>query len=264
MHQSLDFLSTVGFVDHTYCNLSFIARDFIQKFPVTSDNVTTLDQFITSFLLKLTTTTRKIVLILVDYANSTLSIELENILQHLNFNKIYFNQDAVDNNLPTIIRSPFLDESTTVWHYEHIWSKYESNELSHNYPSQICSKNDVHKLPNTRVLSLHSTLGTELVKESYAWGRAHIILKKACMVTIGWITDQRHRFHNQWSYLDDRPASELIVVVDSGSKPLINLTFVAEEEDYGFLYSGMEVVDIAKESSLLSRNYFQDSLRKWP
>lgn len=242
VHYSLDALASIGYVDHSYLNLSSIQSKSFSKIDLAK------------IIHRISSLTRKSILLFIDYGatigNLMNSAVIDTIEKEFYFQQIFFNKNEIQNGVMTTLKDRFLRGNTTVWFRSQTpdidVSVFDSNS---RLGLKLCSCSG----RSTTVPS--SKMASHLLFESYKWGRSHVLLKNVCMAPRAWL--QQRQILRPTTAL---PQEDLVVITNHHGS-IFNLSFLAEEEDHGFLYTGIGFIDVKDETFPLS---FREEMKTWP
>ena len=243
-YTSLDSFDMVGFVDHTFINISALANlNFSTEYLISS---------IRSSIVR----TRKSIFLFMD--SRSIPTFKESVEKVFHLEQIFFNKREFRRGVEATVKDVLLDgnSGTQVW-YRQMKMEDFSNEVASlfdkdEYCGSSCSADD--KQFTGRALALNDDR-TNLVFESYSWGKSHILFKNACMAPRYWVEQQQ-----QPQQAQSLPPEDLVILTNS-DRPLVDISFLSEEEEHGFLYTGLHIMDV---SDVLFPYTFRQKVRTWP
>lgn len=262
IHASIYPLSFIGFVDYSYVNVTAWLLLELRARQSTDKEIEASFNLLLNVLWS--TTIRSILLFLdtqqfhpVAHGSLLRSLIASMELRH-HFHHIYFNKNEVLDGEVKVIRDEFLYQSTSVWILQ---KNLVASAPVVPFPSEISPSSSSSPSPSSSPFSSSSPSSvmqphhSSLLFENYGAGKSHILLTNVCLSSAVIRTD-----------VDMSSRDNLTLLVDSNrSDGLLNFTFLAEEEDYGFLYTGLEVLDINGPAfSPEMRELARSNMRTWP
>lgn len=248
IHTSIDSLDTVGFIDHTYINISALTHLNFSKESLIAAIYSTLVR------------TRNSVLLFMD--SGSIPILKEIVEKQFHFEQIFFNKREFRRGVEVVLKDALLnsDSGNQVWYRQQKIKDFSDEEAANQSDRDDICKSPCfadYKHVAGHVLAVKYDDRTHLMFESYAWGRSHILFKNVCMAPRYWVEQQQRQPLQQAQSL---PPEDLVILTNS-DRTLLNITFLSEEEDNGFLYTGLHIMDVR---DVLFPFTFRQNVRTWP
>lgn len=248
-HASIESLDTVGFIDHSCINISALANFNFSK------------EYLISIIHSTLVRTRSSILLFMDSASIPILKEI--IEKQFHFEQIFFNKREFRRGVEVVLKDAFLDSHSgnQVWYRQQKLKDFSGEEANLSDGNDSCGSPCVEDDEGFagRVLTVNNNDDrTHLVFESYAWGRSHILFKNVCMAPRSWVEQQQRRRPLQQA--QNLPPEDLVILTNS-DRPLLNITFLSEEEENGFLYTGLHIMDVR---DVLFPYTFRQNVRSWP
>ena len=233
----VEAIMNIIFVDHAFLWLESIILLAESRRRIGASTFTTPEAIITRAV---QLTRGKVWLFAPLPSSSSAHIVLSSALGAIRFQQAFFNKE--------IITGEF-EQDEVVWQQQQhgtlmgawVWSASDTpssdGELSHflgfDYISRglrVNENNNESENDETVVNPTAEGTGTEVLAENYEAGRAFILLSNVCL------TDEASRV-----VLFNK---DLTVANSAEGPTLINMTYLAKEEDRGFLYTGLKVQEM--------------------